>query len=172
MMYYKKVDRKIWLLMAVVAAASLWYLSRPWIFLIGEEGILDMALAYGGMPVNIRFIHSVQKTPVEEYLVVSDDLSGLVLQSTRYHSFGVGLPFMESDGSFRQEGDDFVMDDMNRHFPFLSLRTGVGTMLTVTVDGEAHHLYRFYPPGYRVDIAVAPAFYGLKVLLQKNFARR
>ena len=158
--------------MAVVAATAMWCLSRPWVFVLGEDEIIDMAPAYKGMPVNIRFIHSVQKTPVEEYLVVGDDLSGLVLQSTRYHSFGVGLPFMESDGSFRQEGDDFVMDDMNRHFPSLSLRIGVGTMLTVTVDGEAHHLYRFYPPGYRVDIAVAPAFYGLKVLLQKNFVRR
>ena len=158
--------------MAVVAATAMWYLSRPWVFVLGEDEIIDMAPAYKGMPVNIRFIHSVQKTPVEEYLVVGDDLSGLVLQSTRYHSFGVGLPFMESDGSFRQEGDDFVMDDMNRHFPSLSLRIGVGTMLTVTVDGEAYYLHRFYPPGYRVDIAVAPAFYGLKVLLQKNFVRR
>lgn len=159
------------LLLAVVLAAALWHAGRPWLFVAGEDQLIDMMPAYSGMPVDIRFIHSVQKTPVEEYLVVGENLSELILQRTRYHSFGVGLPFMESDGSFYQEGDDFVMDNMNRRFPSLSLRTGVGTQLTVTVDGEAHYLYRFHPPGYRVDIFTAPGFYGLKLVFQERWAK-
>lgn len=166
-MYGRKIDKRRWLPALAVAALLLCVISRPCVFLLGEEGLIAMKPAYGGLPVNIRFIHSVQKTPVEEYLLVGEDVSDLVLQSTRYHSFGVGLPFMADDGSFRQEGNDFVMDNMNRHFPSLSLRTGVGTMLTLTVDGDIYRLYELFPPGYRVDVLVAPAFYGVKVFWQR-----
>ena len=71
------------LLLAVVLAAALWHAGRPWLFVAGEDQLIDMMPAYSGMPVDIRFIHSVQKTPVEEYLVVGEDLSGLILQRTR-----------------------------------------------------------------------------------------
>ena len=40
----------------------------------------------------LSFIHSVQKTPVHEYFVISGD-NKLVLDKTTYHSLGVGLPF-------------------------------------------------------------------------------
>ena len=152
------------LLLAVVLAAALWHAGRPWLFVAGEDQLIDMMPAYSGMPVDIRFIHSVQKTPVEEYLVVGEDLSELILQRTRYHSFGVGLPFMESDGSFRPEGDYFIMDNMDRHFPNLSLRTGIGTKLTVTIDGSEYRLYESYAPGSRIDIYIAPHYRMFKYL--------
>ena len=103
----------------------------------------------------IRFLHSVQKTPVWENLQVEQD-GTLTLLSTRYQSFGVGLPFLESEGDFHEEGDYFVFDHMNRHFPQLTLRTGVGTRLTLSVAGREYRLYEAYPPGTRVDIVVLP----------------
>ena len=110
------------------------------------------------------------KTPVEEYLTVDDSLSELVLNSTRYHSFGVGLPFMESDGEFYQDGDDFVMDHMNRHFDSLSLRTGLGTKLTLELDNQSYPVYENHEPGYRVDIFIAPRAYGIPCI--KHFFGR
>lgn len=92
---------------------------------------------------------------------MDDSLSELVLNSTRYHSFGVGLPFMESDGEFYQDGDDFVMDHMNRHFDSLSLRTGLGTKLTLELDNQSYPVYENHEPGYRVDIFIAPRAYGI-----------
>ena len=118
--------------------------------------MIAAAPAYPGQALSISFVHSVQKTPVEEYLTVNDDMSGLVLNSTRYHSFGVGLPFMDSDGEFYQDGNDFVMDKMNRHFDSLSLRTGLGTKLTIELDGESYPVYENHDPGYRVNIFIAP----------------
>lgn len=108
--------------------------------------------------VEISFIHSVQKTRVEEFLKVDEMARGFVLESTRYHSFGVGLPFMESDGSFRREGDTFVMDNMNRYFSELNLRTGVGTELTVSVDGHSYKLYEMFPAGAKIDIIILPRY--------------
>ena len=109
--------------------------------------MIAAAPAYPGQALSISFIHSVQKTPVEEYLTVDDSMSELVLNSTRYHSFGVGLPFMESDGEFYQDGDDFVMDHMNRHFDSLSLRTGLGTKLTLELDNQSYQVYENHEPG-------------------------
>ena len=123
--------------------------------------MIAAAPAYPGQALSISFIHSVQKTPVEEYLTVDDSMSELVLNSTRYHSFGVGLPFMESDGEFYQDGDDFVMDHMNRHFDSLSLRTGLGTKLTLEFDNQSYPVYENHEPGYRVDIFIAPRAYGI-----------
>jgi len=108
--------------------------------------------------VTIRFIHSVQKTPVWEYLSVNDQADGFCLHKTKYQSFGVGLPFMESDGTFRHEGDYFIMDHMERHFPQLHLRTGVGTQLTVTIDDTTCPVYQYLPDGSAVDIRVAPLY--------------
>ena len=79
-------------LAALVLAALADFLARPLLVVESEQGALLYAeKAYAGMPVVIRFIHSVQKTPVEEDLRVDDEVSGFVLDGTRYQSFGVGL---------------------------------------------------------------------------------
>ena len=157
-------------LAALVLAALADFLTRPLLVVESEQGALLYAeRARAGMPVVIRFIHSVQKTPVEEDLRVNDELSGFVLDATRYQSFGVGLPFLASEGEFRTEGEFFVMDDMERRFPSLSLRTGVGTELTLVLDGTEEKLFEKLPPGSRVDLlVVAPWRWGMKKLLGKS----
>lgn len=129
-------------------------------FTVKAQGhIVAIRQAREHLPFSIHFIHSVQKTPVEENLEVEADGSFL-LRSTRYQSFGVGLPFLAEEGNFRedfrQDGDYYVFDDMNRHFPELSLRTGVGTKLTLDVDGTVYPLYKCYEPGTRIDLFTAP----------------
>ena len=157
-------------LAALVLAALVDFLARPLLVVESEQGALLYAeRARAGMPVVIRFIHSVQKTPVEEDLRVNDELSGFVLDATRYQSFGVGLPFLASEGEFRAEGDFFVMDGMERRFPRLSLRTGVGTELTLVLDGTEEKLFEKLPAGSRVDLAViAPWRWGMEKLFGKE----
>ncbi|WP_432646274.1 DUF1850 domain-containing protein [Mitsuokella sp.] len=114
-----------------------------------------------GLPFSIHFIHSVQKTPVLENLEVNDARDGFTLLSTKYQSFGVGLPFLEEEGDFREEGNYYVFDHMDRHFRDLSLRTGVGTKLTLTLNGRTYRLYERYAPGTRIDLAIMPLYRGL-----------
>ena len=156
-------------LAALVLAALADFLIRPLLVVESEQGaILYFERAYAGMPVEIHFIHSVQKTPVEENLHVDDELVGFVLDSTRYQSFGVGLPFLASEGQFRAEGDHFVMDGMERRFPRLSLRTGVGTELTLVLDGTEERLFEKLEPGSRIDLAVMPPWqWGMEKLFGK-----
>lgn len=113
------------------------------------------------LPFSIHFIHSVQKTPVLENLEVNEKRDGFDLLSTKYQSFGVGLPFLAEEGAFRQEGDYYVFDHMHRHFSSLQLRTGVGTKLTLTVAGREYRLYERYAPGTRIDLYIAPLYRAL-----------
>ena len=108
------------------------------------------------VPLTIHFIHSVQKTPVEEFLTAHAD-GHFHLTGTRYQSHGVGLPFLPEEGTFRQEGDYFVLD-MDRDYPALSLRTGVGTQLTIAAGGTRVPAYEMYPVGTRIDLVVAPLY--------------
>ena len=108
------------------------------------------------VPLTIHFIHSVQKTPVEEFLTAHAD-GHFHLTGTRYRSHGVGLPFLPEEGTFRQEGDYFVLD-MDRDYSELSLRTGVGTELVIEAGGQRIPVYEMYPVGTRIDLVVAPLY--------------
>ena len=146
------------MLLAIAAGVLVWQMTRPCFFVQGEKGILAVVPVYGQMDFSLQFIHSVQKTPVIENLKVNEKLDGFVLQSTKYQSFGVGLPFLASEGTFHQEGDYFVMDGMERPYTMLSVRPGVGTELTLRLEDVEYRLYQMVPLGSRVDLYLAPYY--------------
>ena len=133
----------------------------------GNEKIITKVDAKKNLLLEINFIHSVQKTPVIEELKF--DGEKFILLRTKYQSHGVGLPFMESDGNFRAEGNFFVMDDMNREIKNLSLRTGIGTELTIKIDGEEIKLYEKFPVGTKINFEVTST---LKKFLNSTIGRK
>lgn len=132
-------------------------LSAPALFMRadGHTTVLKAQLREAE-PLTIRFIHSVQKTPVEEFLTVYAD-GHFHLTGTRYQSHGVGLPFLPEEGTFHQEGEYFILS-MDRDYPALSLRTGVGTNLTIEANGRTLPVYEMYPTGTQVDLFAAPLY--------------
>lgn len=150
----------LWLTGAGVLLGLASILSTPCFTVKAQGHIVAIRQARAHFPFSIHFIHSVQKTPVEENLEVEAD-GRFLLRSTRYQSFGVGLPFLAEEGRFCEDGDFYVFDDMNRHFPALSLRTGVGTQLTLDVDGTVFPLCESYEPGTKIDLFTAPLFMAL-----------
>lgn len=156
--------RKRWWLFAGIVGSLLGIFllgSQPYLFVKADGQRVAMVRAQAGTPFSIRFIHSVQKTPVEENLALDADGHSFVLHSTKYQSFGVGLPFLQEEGHFRQEGNFYIMDDMERHFQNLTLRVGVGTELTIFLGGQEYRLYESFPPGTPVDIFVSPLWKGM-----------
>ena len=141
--------KKIFL--AIIVSAILFALTTsPKIFVGTEHLAVAVVDAAQGLPITIEFMHSVQKTPVIEELAF--DAGEFVLLRTRYKSLGVGLPFDAGDGNFRREGDWFIMDDMNRRFKNLELRTGKGTRLKITVGGREYELYKKFPLGTKIIV--------------------
>ena len=144
----------VWLCLAGILLGLLDILSQPCLFVRAAGAPVAVVPARAGTAFSIRFIHSVQKTPVLENLAVAEDGHGFILHSTKYQSFGVGLPFLASEGQFRQEGDYYILEGMERYFPTLTLRTGVGTKLTLYIGQREYRLYEQYPPGTAIDIFV------------------
>lgn len=144
---------KIFLLGLIVLTVGGCGLLEKEMVVRAEDGtVIKELAARPGIELTIKFMHSVQKTPVEEDLEF--DGEGWIVRRTRYQSQGVGLPFMESDGEFRREGDWFVMDGMDRRIDRLSIRTGVGTRHSIVIDGEEIELYDRFEPGTRIDFIV------------------
>ena len=140
----------------VLLSMLLWFATRPCIAVYVENDLLVSCPADAGTEFSTRFIHSVQKTPVDEYFSVNVERSGFILQKTRYQSFGVGLPFLETDGVFRREGDTFIMDNMDRRMKEIQFRPGVSTELTLFFAGEKIPLYERMPLGSLVTITIVP----------------
>jgi len=151
---------------ALILTAIIYFVSAEKIFVTAEvdgvEEIITSVDAKKNLPLEISFVHSVQKTPVIEELEF--DGEKFILRRTKYKSHGVGLPFMESDGDFHEENGWFIMDNMNRPIKNLSLRTGVGTQLTIKIDGNEIKLYEKFPVGTRIDFKIDSTF--------KNFVGR
>ena len=139
------------ILLAVAMSAILFCVTNtPKIFVGTEHGTIAVVNARENLPLTIEFRHSVQKTPVVEELNFSG--GEFVLCRTKYQSQGVGLPFDAADGNFHLDNGWFVMDDMNRRFKALELRTGKGTQLTLTVDGRKFELYKKFPVGTKIIV--------------------
>ena len=144
-------------LCAAVLLVAFDILSAPALFLQADGKKIVLARQIRDeVPFTIHFIHSVQKTPVEEFLTAHAD-GHFHLSGTRYQSHGVGLPFLPEEGAFRQEGEYFILD-MDRDYSEMSLRTGVGTELTITVGDQIIPAYEMYPVGTRIDLVVAPLY--------------
>ena len=144
-------------LAAAVLLVAFDILSAPALFLQADgQKTLLVRQIHDAAPFTIHFIHSVQKTPVEEFLTAYAD-GHFHLTGTRYQSHGVGLPFLPEEGNFRREGDYFVLD-MERDYQELSLRTGVGTELTIAAGEQIIPAYEMYPVGTRIDLVVAPLY--------------
>ncbi len=138
------------LLAAVILIILFFVTSTPKVFIGTQNQTVAVVNAEENLPFTINFIHSVQKTPVVEELEYRN--GEFVLIRTKYKSQGVGLPFDMADGKFYRDGDWFIMDNMNRQFKSLELRTGKGTQLTINLNGKTYELYKKFPIGTKIFV--------------------
>ena len=132
--------------LALIILSSITY--QPKIFIGNQFKTLSVANYQENLPITIKFVHSVQKTPVIEELVLKN--GEFLLTRTKYQSQGVGLPFDISDGTFYRDNDWFIFD-MNRKFPLLELRTG---QLTLSIGNNSYELYKIFPVGTKIIVKI------------------
>lgn len=82
----------------------------------GSHVLLKRFPVAPGDRLTLRFKHSVERTWVEEIFRV-DEGYRLVLEETRYESFGAGLPFDEPDTRFVERDLRFIMTGLDRPMP-------------------------------------------------------
>lgn len=77
--------------------------------------------AAAGDAFSISYIHSVEQHEVVELFSLTET-DHIVLTGTRYRGFGAGLPTDAGEGTFRLEGDEFVIEGLHRQLDELQLR--------------------------------------------------
>ena len=147
-------------IVALVTGIGGWYIRMPFLFAQTSDGIIMRQRVDAGTPVTLAYRHSVQKTMIYEYLEVNKIANGFVLKSTKYQSMGVGLPFSADEGKFREEDGWFILDDINRNYPELSIRNGVTNHGVLTVGDKDYNLDEMVPLGKELKLYVAPLYKG------------
>ncbi|HHX23787.1 MAG TPA: DUF1850 domain-containing protein [Thermoanaerobacterales bacterium] len=102
----------------------------------------------------LSYIHSVQKTPVYEVFEIDED-NKLILKETTFSSLGVGLPFTEENGVFRNEQGKFKLTGLNREFTSIAIRVSPIPKHTIIIGENTHPLLSIVAPDDLVKIAAA-----------------
>lgn len=100
---------------------------------------------------SLRYTHSVEKTPVIETFRVLDD-GRLLLISTAYKSYGVGLPSLPSEGKLTVRDGWFVLEDLQREYQDIRLRVGPEAAVLLELEQQSYPLHQWYPAGSLVII--------------------
>ncbi|KIL49396.1 DUF1850 domain-containing protein [Jeotgalibacillus soli] len=102
----------------------------------------------------IRFIHSVEKTEVDEIIRIGKD--DLVIDSTIFESFGAGLPFdVQQDQTMRTENGKVIIENIDRHVPSIDVFIGqVIANHTLLFKGKMIPLKDLSKPGTSLRFSV------------------
>ncbi|MBQ7882967.1 MAG: DUF1850 domain-containing protein [Phascolarctobacterium sp.] len=100
---------------------------------------------------NIRFTHSVEKTPWEEFFTVNG-VNDLTMTHTRFESLGWGYPYSPSDGKFRQTGDNRFELVMNRPYKQVDLRVAEQAMPCIVHYNDVYDLCALFDHGTLVQV--------------------
>lgn len=112
---------------SIAVAGLTWFLFGPVLWLEFEFTDSDAIRSVKhirtavGEPFELRYVHSVEKTPVSEYFTLNET-GAVVLTGTRFHGFGAGLPTDGAEGTFSRDGDAFVISDWERLIGQLRVR--------------------------------------------------
>jgi hypothetical protein len=101
-----------------------------------------------GEPFKLRYIHSIELTPVMEAYKIKPDFH-LQLDSVEYSSFGVGLPEqITGDEKLELRDGKIIITNMNRDLPCFDQEIGqVIANHTLLIKGKAIPLAELSPPG-------------------------
>lgn len=141
-----------------IIAIGLYLSMRLCLFIETDQGYRQIIPVRKGDTFSLKYTHSVQKTPVvENFVVVAAD--ELVLDSTVYQTYGVGLPFLPGEGNFEQRGDKFVLTNFGRRFYKVSVHAGPIAGLVLEIKNRIIPLYALHEGGAFVTIRAKPYYY-------------
>ncbi|SHH04999.1 hypothetical protein SAMN02745221_01560 [Thermosyntropha lipolytica DSM 11003] len=113
---WQNIGIKAGLFISFIVIAIILFYPVPTLVLTAERG--DEVLLFPLLKeksFTYEYLHSVQKTPVQEHFVPAPG-NVILLTSTTYQSLGVGLPFMEEEGEFIEENGVFRIENLNRKY--------------------------------------------------------
>ena len=143
-------------LLTLIAATAVRAGGKPELLVCdhnSKEIILKTPLAYG-QPFAIRYIHSVDHSPVFEVFTAKKG-EGLVLKETYFRMFGAGMGHWEGHGKIVQEGQWIKIKDINQSLGSFILRVGSqGVAHTILIGNKEWNLSQ-RAAGRRVEVMIS-----------------
>ena len=99
----------------------------------------------------ISYMHSVNKSKVRDYYIIDKD-NNIILEKTRFVSYGAGIPEPEDNENFVIIDDYMEINNMNRIIENLYLFIGVTANHTIMTDEKIIELDNFFKPQTNVKI--------------------
>lgn len=103
---------------------------------------------------SLNYVHSVQKTPVQENFILAPEDNTLILTSTEFQSLGVGLPFLEEEGHFVNTEGLFVITEINRPFAVINLAFMPLAQQSLNYNNIRYEFKDYFEPGTLIRIEV------------------
>jgi hypothetical protein len=142
-------------IMAMLTAILLVPVSRQFIVeddLTGE--VLYSTAVDPGDVFSIKYIHSVNKSPVEDVFEIQDD-NGIMLKKTIFRSFGAGIPYELEDGQIMDVMDDRIeISNINRRIGKFLLKIGTIAEHTLCINGREIRMDSLAKPKQTVRLEV------------------
>ena len=100
---------------------------------------------------SLKYTHSVEKTPVIETFQAQKN-GTLLLISTKYKSYGVGLPSLPQEGKLTVADGWLTLEGLQRQYRDIRVRVGPEAGLVLEIGRQMYPVHEWYPPGSLVII--------------------
>ena len=152
-------------LIAVAAVATVLFLSFFPVFTavqlsaVKTGKILLLFPLTEGEEFSVRFTHSVNRRPVQDFLTVRD--GGFVVLRSRYDAFGAGMPVADEEGARLIVRPDTSLElvDINRRLDDFTVFAGTVADHHVEVRGSFFRLSELVKPGEPIKFQVTKLSY-------------
>ena len=108
-----------------------------------------------GDTVILQFIHSFDKMPVKETMVVTND-GMLELTEAEFTKLGAGYDTAPLSGKYHVENGKIHITEMNIRYPKIPLRIGTIALHELVVGENLYDLTSLFGGGERIDIQLKP----------------
>ncbi|WP_003542662.1 DUF1850 domain-containing protein [Desulfotomaculum nigrificans] len=104
---------------------------------------------------SLEYIHSVLKTPVRENFVLAPG-NQLQLTSTTFKAYGVGTPYLPSEGKLENHHGEFVLTGLKRRFKEINLGFVPLNKQVLVYRGKKYPFSSYFKADSLVKIQVKP----------------
>jgi hypothetical protein len=119
----------------------------------GIDRIVHTTPMAAGSCFTLRYIHSVEKTPVFETYRINAD-GDIYLQETTVKSSGYGLPTAETTGRFSFQNGWLRITDFNQMINPLIFRVSYLNDMLLIFDDHHVNLPAIAVPGHRIEVRI------------------
>ncbi|SHE98838.1 DUF1850 domain-containing protein [Desulforamulus putei] len=152
---FRRRTGRIWVLASIVLAVLL-LVPLPTLLLSSQQGepVLLLPMLFD-QSFTVEYIHSVNKTPVQEHFILAPG-NDLLLTSTTFKALGVGTPFLPEEGKLENRSGVYVLSGINRHFKQINMAFMPLTRHALVYRGKRYDFKDYFPPGSLIALQAKP----------------